>query len=373
MKGFPYKVKEHLEKSIDSALLAVEIYNKPAVKFKSAGYIILMTVAWTSLFHAIFFIKKIKPFYKLTNGRFDRKAGDIRYWELGTCIDNYFGDDSQNPIRVNLKFFIPLRNKIEHRSMPEIDPNIFAECQAMLLNFDEIIEREFGIDYCIRESLSFSLQLFPSRQNLNSAILHNPKNKQVVDFINSYRSSISTEVLGNTKYAFKAYLIQVANHLSNDALPIQFYHWDKLSDAQKDELGKFVAMIKYKNVPITQLDLFKPNEIVKIVQKSLGNLRIDKMDFFNKKIIATSDKFNLKVHTLCWKKYKVRPECNSTNPGLTDPKYCFYDKLNKNYGYTKDWANFLIEKLCDENEYKSLFKSQSEAASSSLIEVIKQP
>ena len=63
-KGLPRIVKQSIEKSRDSALLAVETYNKPAVKFKSGGYIVLMTIAWTSLFHAIFFREKIKPFYR---------------------------------------------------------------------------------------------------------------------------------------------------------------------------------------------------------------------------------------------------------------------------------------------------------------------
>lgn len=67
-------------------------------------------------------------------------------------------------------FSIPLRNKIEHKSLPQIDPDLFAECQAMLLNFDKILELEFGLDYCIRESLSFSLQLFPSLENLAAAV-----------------------------------------------------------------------------------------------------------------------------------------------------------------------------------------------------------
>ena len=39
----------------------------------------------------------------------------------------------------------------------EIDPDLFAECQALLLNYDKILEKEFGLDFCIRESLSFSL------------------------------------------------------------------------------------------------------------------------------------------------------------------------------------------------------------------------
>lgn len=54
-RGLPKAVKKCLEKSRDSALLAVETYNKPAVKFKSGGYIVLMVISWTSLFHAVFF------------------------------------------------------------------------------------------------------------------------------------------------------------------------------------------------------------------------------------------------------------------------------------------------------------------------------
>lgn len=60
-------VKKSLNKALDSALLAVENYNKPAVKFKSGGYIVLMSIAWNSLFHAIFFKKGLKPYYKEKN------------------------------------------------------------------------------------------------------------------------------------------------------------------------------------------------------------------------------------------------------------------------------------------------------------------
>ena len=62
MKRLSNDVRNCLEKALDSALLAVETYNKPAVKFKSGGYIVLMSIAWTSLLHAIFLKQKIKPF-----------------------------------------------------------------------------------------------------------------------------------------------------------------------------------------------------------------------------------------------------------------------------------------------------------------------
>lgn len=60
--------------------LAVEVYNKPAVKFKSEGYIALMVMAWTALMHAIFLRKGRSPYYK-ANGRYLKVDGDQRCWK----------------------------------------------------------------------------------------------------------------------------------------------------------------------------------------------------------------------------------------------------------------------------------------------------
>ncbi len=115
------KVKPYFEKARESALLAVEVYNKPGTKFKSAAYIALMVIAWTSLLHAIFVKQGRNPYKKKRNGRYDTVDGDYRHWELAECVSNYWCSDTSNPIRKNLEFFIPLRNKIEHRQIPELD------------------------------------------------------------------------------------------------------------------------------------------------------------------------------------------------------------------------------------------------------------
>lgn len=187
MKGLPKQVKTCLNKALDSALLAVETYNKPAVKFKSGGYIVLMCIAWTALLHAIFCRNKIKPMYKEKNGRFKKVDGEVVFWELKTCVSKYFLN-TNDPIRKNLEFFIPLRNKIEHKFLPELDANIFAECQSMLLNFDKIVQKEFGTRYCLRESLSFALQLFPSTETLRSATKSNKDYDGIMSFINNLSS-----------------------------------------------------------------------------------------------------------------------------------------------------------------------------------------
>ena len=348
-RGLPYNVKQCMEKSRDSALLSVETYNKPAIKFRSGGYIVLMVIAWTSLFHAIFFKRKVKPFYRVKGKKtFEKREGDYCYWELSTCLKEYFKEDTANPIRKNLEFFIPLRNKIEHKSLPEIDPDLFAECQALLLNYDKILEKEFGLNYCIRESLSFSLQLFPSSKNLTEAIKSNPDAKKVKDFINKYRSALSTDVLESGQYSFKAFLVQVANHKSADTLPIQFVAYDKLSDDGKRGLNRIVAMVKIQEKLVTHSDLILPSEVVKQVQLGLGNPQINKGG-------KQKDKFNQDTHTRCWKKYEIRPKPNDKSPCNTKGQYCVYNKLNKCYGYTQAWVDFLVTELKDETKYNEFY------------------
>lgn len=353
-RGLPRKVKISLQKARESALLAVEIYNKPATEFKTGGYIVMMIVAWTSLFHAIFFNRKVKPYYKEDNDYFYKKIdGEYWYWELGRCLEEYYGSDTQNPVRLNLELFIKLRNKIEHKSLPKIDPDIFGECQAMLLNFDRMLEEEFGEKYCIKEMLSFSLQLSPNSESLSKASL-NKEEEKVIDFIHSYRSAISTDVIKSGKFAFKAFLIQVANHNSKDALPIQFFQYDKLDENEKKDVERVAALVKekLKKVKVRNLDGMLPKEVVERVQSKLGDPKIKTN---SQKVI---DLFNSTTHTRCWKKYEVRPETSSDEPENTREKYCVYDETFETYMYTEEWVDFLVDKMSDIDEYCSLYKGE---------------
>ena len=351
-KGLPKKVKMCLTKSRESALLAIETYNKPAITFKSGAYIVLMQIAWTALFHAIFFKRKIKPFYRKKNSnRFEKKEGDYCYWELRTCLKEYYATDTNHPIRKNLEFFIPLRNKIEHKSLPEIDGDIFAECQASLLNYDKIVSEEFEPKYCLRESLSFSLQLFPSPKNLVDALKSNSDSKEVIEFINKFRSSLSTDIIESGQYSFKAFLVQVANHNSSSALPIQFVKYDELNPEEKKNVGRVAALIKKVDVPVNHSNLFRPGEVVKQVQDTLGNKKIETRG-------KTCNFVTTHVHTQCWKYYKVRPKSGSTSPKDTNPKYCLYDNKDNNYGYTKEWINFLTSELQDEERYSQILRTK---------------
>ena len=139
MPRLPDELRIHLAKARESALLAVETYNRPGASFRSGGFIVFMCIAWTALFHAVFFKRKVKPFYRKEKNRrhFMRVNGDKKAWELTTCLERYWGGRNP-PERSNIQFFIGLRNKIEHRSTPALDISIFGECQALLFNFEDL-------------------------------------------------------------------------------------------------------------------------------------------------------------------------------------------------------------------------------------------
>ncbi len=264
MKGEPIIVKKLLQKAKDSAMLAVEFYNKPAVHFKSEGFITMMCIAWTSLFHAYFFKQKVKPYYRKSEKgkrpRFEKiketfpdgkTVEDFGWWDLSKCMKEFF-KDKDTPVRKNLEFFARIRNLIVHRNVPELDPALYGECQANILNFNQFLIEHFSEKHRIDYMLSYSLQMFSQPKNFIEATKQELKKKnaeQIVSFIKAFRSSLSDEIFSSSEYAYKAVLIQVKNHKSNDALPIRFINEKDLTEEQREQLKNMgIVLIKEKEI-----------------------------------------------------------------------------------------------------------------------------
>ncbi len=202
------RTKSILESSIDSALMAVEVYNKPRTTFRTQSYISLMVIAWTSLFHS--YLRKTigeKYFHKEENGSYKKIDGDRKAWELGTCIDVY-GKLSE-PVKANLTLMMNLRNKIEHRSCTlsgMLDSYIFGECQSLLYNYENTLVQFFGQEFAINENLVYSLQFsqmrIGSQVHANRKILSN-EIKHVKEYIVKYRTELSAEVFDSQEYSIK--------------------------------------------------------------------------------------------------------------------------------------------------------------------------
>ena len=111
---FKPELEEDIERLVikarESALLALDIYNRPATMFKSEGFIVMMIIAWTSLLHAIFHKKGIKYNHIDDEGNDKYIDGDVKAWELNTCIKEFY-NEGVNPVKSNIEFMIGLRNK----------------------------------------------------------------------------------------------------------------------------------------------------------------------------------------------------------------------------------------------------------------------
>lgn len=340
MKGLPYEVKTLIQKARESATLAVETYNRPTATFRSGAYVLLMTVAWTSFFHAIFFRRKIKPFYRKTNPRrYVKIDGEPKRWELKECLQQFY-KDANPPVRRNLEFFIGLRNKIEHCSLAQLDPELFGECQAMLLNFESMLTSEFGAPYAIHGGLSFTLQFSkdgPQRLSAPTGKSQQRTFKAVKQFVDAFRSGLSTEVQDSLEYSFKVYLVpKMGNHASGGAVAVEFVKYDPAKPEEMKQYEKVVAMIKPKEVRVANLGLLKAGQVAAQISGKLGR------------------KFSTYDNKLCYQHFNARPKKGAPDPSSCDMRYCQYDDMHLDYGYYPAWVDFLVQKLSDPATYEMI-------------------
>lgn len=325
-------VKKLIEKSREAAILAVSNYNNPQLQFKTYSYIVNMTIAWTSLFHAIFEKRGIKYYYKKNQKKleYEKIDGEYKAWQLGDCCKEFYGEYNP-PERANIRTLIKLRNKVEHRFLPEIDSSFFGECQSCLFNYEKLLTSEFGSEHAINGSLAFAIQFSEVYDDEQLVSMKNIKSKEllnVINYIDEFRTTLDDQILNSMKYSFRVFLMpQPANSLTSSDKAIEFIKESDVNTEKYQNLKKDIVMIKNKTTPVANVEQLKPSAVVEIIN--------NKVDF----------KFNQSRHTLCWKYYDVRPKCNSKNPQVTISKYCIYDELHKDYSYTKQWVKKLLDDL----------------------------
>lgn len=336
------KVKKLVLKSRESALLAVSIYNNPQTVFKTYAYIVNMCIAWTSLFHAIFEKRKIKYFYRKEGKKleYEKIDGEYRAWELSKCCKEYY-NEIMCPTRANLETLVKLRNKIEHRFLPELDSHVFGECQSCLFNYEKLLISEFGDEHTINSSLAFGLQfseVYEEEQIKSMKSMKIKEIRNIQNYLDEYRKEYSDDILESMEYSFRVFLIpQTGNHINSADRSVEFIKQSDLTEKQYENLKKDITLIKNKRIPVSNDDKMRAGIVVKKVN--------DKIDF----------DFKIYHHTCCWKYYKVRPKKGDRNPECTDTRYCSYDRVHEDYVYTNAWVNKLINDLSREEIRNEIF------------------
>jgi hypothetical protein len=344
-KHLPQRARDNLDKCRAAAVAAVDAYNRPGPRFRTAHFIVLIVIAWGALFHAIFYMRGRRPWYQKKAGRtakgtrYVKVDGEPKHWDLAECVAQFFREKAP-PERKNLDFLIGLRNKIEHRHLPELDPVLYGECQASLINLEELIVQEFGAKWGLADELQVSLQLssiIPDEKRKALKTLAGKQSKTVRDYVEKFRGALPTPTLNSMKYSFSVFLVpRVANRESSADIAVQFVKVDEAKPEELDRLDKLNVLIREKHIPIANLGLHKPSDVVKLVRARLPH------------------PFTVSAHTAAWRHFRVRPPSSDPHPERTAAQYCVWDRVHRDYVYTDAWVERLVEVFADLARYQDI-------------------
>jgi len=335
----PGKVETLVQKSREAALLAVQIYNNPTSMFRTHGFIVFITIAWTSIFHAYFESKGQEYYYRDDKGNYIlNESGEKRAWDIRKCLKVFYGSHNCAE-KANLEFLVELRDRIEHRYLPAIDTEIVGECQAALLNYEAFLVSNFSDYFALNQSLAFSLQFSTTQTKQQIIAKKRLQSKEYDDirmFIKQFRANLQEDIFTKPEYCFRVFLVPIlGNHAKSADHSIQFIKYDPENQEEMEQYEKDVVFIKSRLIPAVNINTYLPSKVAELVSTRIG------------KVFRV-----IPEHVKAWKMYKVRPR--ERTPEGCKTEFCLFDVVHKDFVYTQAWVDFLTEKLQDDGEYEKL-------------------
>jgi hypothetical protein len=194
-----------LEKSIQCALSAIEIYNKPDFKYREECFVILMTNSWELLFKAkILLDNKNSPrsIYLIDANKTETKKGKPRkkqVYKTNRCgnhttldifksIDKIIKDNLDNPIsktlRENIEILVEYRDNAVHflNESPALGKKIQEIGTASLKSYVTMVSSWFNFDLSRYNFFLMPISFFHSFEIESFSI--NSKDVQVKNLLN---------------------------------------------------------------------------------------------------------------------------------------------------------------------------------------------
>lgn len=206
-----------LEKSKEAFCLAIELYNKPTIKYRVEGFSHFICNAWELMLkaHMIKTTGENSIYYK---------NNPQRTLSLENCVQKIF-TNNKDPLRINLEKIIELRNTSTHFITEEYEMVYIPLFQACVFNFNEKMMAFHNIDMTTIIPQNF-LTLSISMKALNDAEIITKYSEPIATHFIDLKNSVDhLSVNNNAKFA-----IRIDHHYyitKNKDKATNFVHFDK--------------------------------------------------------------------------------------------------------------------------------------------------
>lgn len=303
-----------LNKSQEAFILAVEIYNKPTIKYRVEGFAFFICNAWELMLKAHLIKTKGEEciYYK---DNLDRTIN------LENCIKLVFTND-KDPLRLNLEKIIELRNTSTHFITEEYEMVYVPLFQSCIFNFNEKMQKFHGIDITELISINF----------LNLVVKEKSFDENEIKA--KYSDKIAHKLLG-----FNDKISKIIDETNNNfAVKIE-HHYYLTKD--KDKATDTVAIDKNSTNTVQIIkELKNPNETHKYTAKKVCNeitKQLKRTGILLKQKGQPIEVFNFYHFNLFCNYYSIKE----------NEKWCFIYKANSSpsYSYSMQAIEFIIEEI----------------------------
>ena len=270
-----------LEKSEEAYLMALEIINKPTIKYRSEGFCFFICNAWELL---------LKAYLVNKEGSIDAinfKDKTNRTIGLDDCVNVVF-TSTENPTRNNLQIIRNIRNKITHTVLPDYDVIFASSFQRCLSNYNDFFKKQFP-DYPFNDTVTPYVSLAKTQEKQKSPLLLDQNSSETLNKLLS-----SVDLNETTTLTFRL----VSTKKEQDA-DIKF----KL-DPSADKTTAFITVEK----PTGDLYPYSAKQIVERVKETVA------ME------LGTDFKFNMHTFNELCKSYGIKENkryCSKTQYSQT--------------------------------------------------------
>ena len=296
-----------IDKSKEAFMMAIEVYNKPSIKYRVEGFSFFICNAWELMF-------KAHMINKFGNESIYYKDNPNRTITLENCIKKVLTND-KDPLRRNLEKIIELRNMSTHFVTEEYEMVYIPLFQAAVFNFIEKMQSFHNVDMTEIIPQNF-LTLTVSYNSLNTDEIRAKYPKEIAEKLIGANEELAPIIDENNN----RFAIRVNHH----------YYITK----KKEEAAAIVGIDSSEsteNIKIVK-QLQDPNDIYKYTAKKCCS-----------EINRRLEKLNIKLD---FNQYHFRLFCNHYSI-KQNTKLCYISKMfsQPQYSYSLQTIDFIVEEI----------------------------